>query len=92
MSHHSKCCDYVFTLTRTLPSPPFVSLLKEVEVSHWGNVYVEEIYELKHGGALHKGVWSRLDFMSNARVFGQAAFNEIVAVLPAGGPLPLLQG
>lgn len=38
------------------PFAQVVSLLKEIEVSHWGNVYVEEIYELKHAGALHK-VW-----------------------------------
>lgn len=36
------------------PFAQVVSLQKEIEVSHWGNVYVEEIYELKHAGALHK--------------------------------------
>ena len=28
-------------------------LVREFEVSHWGNVYVEERYVLKHGGAKH---------------------------------------
>ena len=31
-----------------------LSLTREVEVSHWGNVYVEEWYTVKHMGALHK--------------------------------------
>ncbi len=36
------------------PFAEIVSLEREIEVSHWGNVYVEEVYELKHAGALHK--------------------------------------
>jgi oligosaccharyltransferase complex subunit alpha (ribophorin I) len=33
---------------------PFVeatSLMREIQVSHWGNVYVEEWYTVKHVGA-----------------------------------------
>ena len=36
---------------------PFVEVLRlerEVEVSHWGNVYVEENYVLEHAGARHR--------------------------------------
>jgi oligosaccharyltransferase complex subunit alpha (ribophorin I) len=35
-------------------------LVRKVEISHWGNVQVTEQYKLKHGGARHKGVFSRL--------------------------------
>ena len=28
--------------------------MREIEVSHWGNVYVEEWYTVKHMGAQHK--------------------------------------
>ena len=31
-----------------------LSLMREIEVSHWGNVYVEEWYTVKHMGAQHK--------------------------------------
>ena len=31
-----------------------LSLARDVEVSHWGNVYVEERYVLQHTGARHK--------------------------------------
>ena len=31
-----------------------LSLVREIEVSHWGNVYVEEWYNVKHMGAQHK--------------------------------------
>ena len=31
-----------------------LSLTREIEVSHWGNVYVEEWYTVKHMGAQHK--------------------------------------
>ncbi len=31
-----------------------LSLTREIEVSHWGNVYVEEWYTVKHTGAHHK--------------------------------------
>ena len=36
---------------------PFVealSCVREVQVSHWGNVYVEEWYTIKHTGAVQK--------------------------------------
>lgn len=28
-------------------------------------------------------MWSRLDFQTNGRLYGQAAFNELVAILPS---------
>ena len=34
-------------------------LLREIEISHWGNVQVTEHYKLVHGGARNKGGFSR---------------------------------
>lgn len=34
-------------------------LVREVEISHWGNLQITEHYKLKHAGARHKGVFSR---------------------------------
>jgi len=44
---------------------PFITvtrMVKEYEVSHWGNVAVEEQYELQHDGAKLKGAFSRYDY------------------------------
>lgn len=35
-------------------------LVRKMEISHWGNLQITEQYKLKHGGARHKGVFSRL--------------------------------
>lgn len=32
---------------------------REIEISNWGNIYVTENYHLTHGGAQHKGGFSR---------------------------------
>ena len=34
-------------------------LIREIEVSHWGNIQVTEHYKLLHSGALNKGGFSR---------------------------------
>lgn len=34
-------------------------LVREVEISHWGNLQITEHYSLVHGGARHKGIFSR---------------------------------
>lgn len=38
------------------------SLVKEFEISHWGNVAVEETYKVQHDGARLKGTFSRYDY------------------------------
>jgi len=35
---------------------------KDIEISHWGNVAVEETYSLEHSGAQLKGTFSRYDY------------------------------
>eukprot|EP00898_Chlorokybus_atmophyticus_P004862 jgi/Chlat1/5377/Chrsp35S05296 len=59
-------------------------LVREIQVSHWGSVQVEEYYELRHGGAKHKGQFSRLDFQRAPQAFAIASLNELHATLPAG--------
>ncbi|KAG6529817.1 hypothetical protein ZIOFF_012031 [Zingiber officinale] len=34
-------------------------LVREIEISHWGNLQIRDHYRLKHAGARHKGVFSR---------------------------------
>jgi len=44
---------------------PFLSitkLVREIEISHWGNVAVEEWYWVEHAGAKLEGSWSRADY------------------------------
>jgi oligosaccharyltransferase complex subunit alpha (ribophorin I) len=38
---------------------------REIEVSHWGNVAVEEHYSAEHRGAKLKGVFSRYEYQLN---------------------------
>lgn len=54
---------------------------RELEVSHWGNIYVEERYIVKHYGAKFKGDWSRGDYTGNPG-FKQASFREMFATMP----------
>ncbi|GBF90218.1 hypothetical protein Rsub_03351 [Raphidocelis subcapitata] len=42
------------------PFKKVTKLVREIEVSHWGNIYVEESYEIINAGAEHKGAFSRL--------------------------------
>lgn len=54
--------------------------VQEIEISHWGNVAVEEHYLLAHDGAKLKGGFSRYDYQqSEARP--SSAFRRIMAQL-----------
>ncbi|PON33097.1 Ribophorin I [Parasponia andersonii] len=57
-------------------------LVREIEISHWGNVQVTEHYNLNHGGAQIKGEFSRLDYQARPHVRGASAFRHLVAKLP----------
>ncbi|CAN1258095.1 Dolichyl-diphosphooligosaccharide--protein glycosyltransferase subunit 1B [Linum perenne] len=57
-------------------------LVREVEISHWGNVQVTEHYTLAHGGARLKGVFSRVDYQSRASTSGVSSFKNFLARLP----------
>lgn len=57
------------------------TVVREISISHWGNVYFEEQYEIAHNGAKIDGEWSRFDAM--ARKGGsKAAAPQLPAVIP----------
>ncbi|KAL2499207.1 Dolichyl-diphosphooligosaccharide--protein glycosyltransferase subunit 1A [Abeliophyllum distichum] len=57
-------------------------LVREIEISHWGNVQVTESYNILHAGALITGEFSRLDYQARPHVRGASAFRNLVAKLP----------
>ncbi|KAI3921942.1 hypothetical protein MKX01_005631 [Papaver californicum] len=59
-------------------------LVREIEISHWGNVQVTEHYKVAHGGALNKGGFSRLDYQARPQVRGVSSFQRLIAKLPRG--------
>ena len=66
------------------PFAKFSTVAREVEVSHWGNVFFEDIYELKHAGAKLKGGFSRFDFQTRRSSAPTPAFSSLHAQLPRG--------
>jgi len=63
---------------------PFISiptLLRDIEISHWGNIAVEEKYLISHSGAELKGTFSRVEYMQGS--MGNSA-RELVQFLPKG--------
>ncbi|KAF7990971.1 hypothetical protein HCN44_000776 [Aphidius gifuensis] len=53
-----------------------------IEVSHWGNIAVEETIELLHTGALLKGSFSRYEY-SMQHGSGQSSVQNFDTILPA---------
>lgn len=66
-------------------SPFVVATVVErfIEVSHWGNIAVEEYIELIHKGAELDGPFSRIDYQMDRRGRRQPAFQQFTTVLPA---------
>lgn len=65
---------------------PFITatkLVKIFEISHWGNLAVEEHFDVKHDGAALKGSFSRFDFQRNPGSSPSAVL-ELVEILPNG--------
>jgi oligosaccharyltransferase complex subunit alpha (ribophorin I) len=63
------------------PFAKAVTAIREIEVSHWGNVAFEEFMEVQHVGAKLKGGFSRFDFQTQRN---PASFQGLVALLPHG--------
>ncbi|KAH9703796.1 Dolichyl-diphosphooligosaccharide--protein glycosyltransferase subunit 1B [Citrus sinensis] len=57
-------------------------LVREVEISHWGNLQITEQYKLAHAGARHKGIFSRVDYQSKPTFSGVSSFKHLLARLP----------
>lgn len=58
------------------------NLLRVIEVSHWGNIAIEETIDIVHTGAELKGSFSRYDFQKDARG-SQSAVKSYKTILPA---------
>ncbi|XP_024357703.1 dolichyl-diphosphooligosaccharide--protein glycosyltransferase subunit 1A [Physcomitrium patens] len=58
-------------------------LVREIEISHWGNVYITENYnKLAHQGARLKGGFSRFEYQARPGASGVSAFRHLLAKLP----------
>ncbi|XP_076039879.1 dolichyl-diphosphooligosaccharide--protein glycosyltransferase subunit 1 [Oratosquilla oratoria] len=63
---------------------PFLSvtfLERVIEVSHWGNIAVEETLDIRHSGAKLKGAFSRYDYQREHN--GYSSVKSFRTVLPA---------
>lgn len=64
---------------------PFLTvtrLERTIEISHWGNIAVEETLDIIHSGAELKGSFSRYDFQKDPRG-AQACVKSYKTILPA---------
>lgn len=57
-------------------------LERTIEISHWGNIAVEEHVDLQHTGALLKGSFSRYEYARESKS-GQACIQSFDTMLPA---------
>ncbi|XP_037301440.1 dolichyl-diphosphooligosaccharide--protein glycosyltransferase subunit 1 [Manduca sexta] len=53
-----------------------------IEVSHWGNIAIEEVIEIEHSGAKLKGPFSRYDYQQDHHS-GPASVRSYKTLLPA---------
>lgn len=64
---------------------PFLTvtrLERVIEVSHWGNIAVEETIDVVHSGGKLKGPFSRYDFQKDGRS-GVGSVKSYKTILPA---------
>jgi oligosaccharyltransferase complex subunit alpha (ribophorin I) len=64
------------------PFSVFKNVTKVIEISHWGNIAVEEWYELTNDGAKFTGEYSRVDFNNFRSDSGKNALKSLKAKLP----------
>ncbi|KAL7408230.1 hypothetical protein ABVT39_020124 [Epinephelus coioides] len=58
------------------------SIIRTIEVSHWGNIAVEETIDLRHTGAFLKGPFSRYDYQRQSDS-GISSVKSFKTILPA---------
>ncbi|XP_053724132.1 dolichyl-diphosphooligosaccharide--protein glycosyltransferase subunit 1 isoform X2 [Synchiropus splendidus] len=58
------------------------SITRIIEVSHWGNIAVEETIDLRHTGAMLKGPFSRYDYQRQSDS-GISSVKSFKTILPA---------
>ncbi|XP_067611750.1 dolichyl-diphosphooligosaccharide--protein glycosyltransferase subunit 1 isoform X2 [Pseudorca crassidens] len=64
------------------PFLTITSMTRVIEVSHWGNIAVEENVDLKHTGAVLKGPFSRYDYQRQPDS-GVSSIRSFKTILPA---------
>ncbi|XP_058819683.1 dolichyl-diphosphooligosaccharide--protein glycosyltransferase subunit 1 [Topomyia yanbarensis] len=64
------------------PFMTVTNLERVIEVSHWGNIAVEETIDIVHSGAALKGAFSRYDYQKDSRS-NQACVKSYKTLLPA---------
>uniref|UniRef100_A0A8D1X1V4 Dolichyl-diphosphooligosaccharide--protein glycosyltransferase subunit 1 n=1 Tax=Sus scrofa TaxID=9823 RepID=A0A8D1X1V4_PIG len=64
------------------PFLTITSMTRVIEVSHWGNIAVEENVDLKHTGAVLKGPFSRYDYQRQPDS-GISSIRSFKTILPA---------
>lgn len=64
------------------PFMAVTNLDRLIEVSHWGNIAVEESIQILHTGAVLKGPFSRYDYQRNPNS-GQSSVKSYKSLLPA---------
>lgn len=77
--------SYTPIMVHFVSNGPFAvakELVREIEISHWGNVQVTEHYNLFHAGAESIGEFSRLDYQARPHLRGASAFRHLIAKLP----------
>ncbi|KAI0216738.1 Dolichyl-diphosphooligosaccharide--protein glycosyltransferase subunit 1 [Lamellibrachia satsuma] len=73
--------DMVIHYENNSPFLTVTEMSRLVEVSHWGNVAVEETFDVRHAGAKLKGSFSRFDYQRHQD--GAAAIKTFKTLLPA---------
>ncbi|KAK9061264.1 hypothetical protein SSX86_018444 [Deinandra increscens subsp. villosa] len=77
--------SYVPVLVHFENNNPFAvveELVREIEISHWGNLQITEHYTVVHNGAKHKGGFSRVDYQSRPTFSGASSFKHLLVKLP----------
>jgi len=74
--------DIVVHYENNTPFMTITRLERTIEISHWGNVAVEETIDIVHSGALLKGSFSRYDYQKDSRS-GPASVKSYKTLLPA---------
>nr|XP_015814754.2 dolichyl-diphosphooligosaccharide--protein glycosyltransferase subunit 1 [Nothobranchius furzeri] len=64
------------------PFLTITSITRTIEVSHWGNIAVEETIDLRHTGAVLKGPFSRYDYQRQSDS-GISSVKSFKTILPA---------
>ncbi|KAL7986108.1 hypothetical protein Chor_011274 [Crotalus horridus] len=64
------------------PFLTITSMIRVIEVSHWGNIAVEETVDLRHTGAVLKGPFSRYDYQRQPDS-GISSVKSFKTILPA---------